>query len=403
MVEQVNADIVIFGGGIAGLWTLTRLRQAGFVAVLFETETLGCGQTIKSQGIIHGGMKYALQGVLTKEASAMAEMPNVWRACLAGQGEVDLSSVGVLSKAHYLWSTNRIAAKIAGFFAGAALSSKVAAVDKANFPPVFSHAKFKGDLYALDEIVLDVPSVVQALADLNRGAIFKIRALNSSDLQFDASGNFASATVSLGQVTAVVKSRHAIFAAGAGNDIALNALKTSSMAMQLRPLHMVMVKTPFYYSLYAHCMGLGPRPRITITTHRLANGEAVWYLGGLLAEEGVARDEAAQIQAAKKELKNLFPWLDFERAQYATLRVDRAEPQQESGLKPDNAYVNTVNNVTIAWPTKLALAPQLAQTILSLANTWETLPEENNLEALRDWPQPPVAKPMWETCTWKSE
>ncbi len=403
MIEQVNADIVIFGGGIAGLWTLTRLRQAGFVAVLFETEALGCGQTIKSQGIIHGGMKYALQGVLTKEASAMADMPALWRDCLAGHGEVNLSKVSVLSKAHYLWSSNRLAAKIAGFFAGAALTSKVAAVDKTDFPPVFQHAKFKGDLYALDEIVLDVPSVMNALAELNRGAIFKIRPLNDNDLQFDAMGHFVSATVRLGQVTAIVKARQAIFAAGAGNQMALNALGESGIAMQLRPLHMVMVKTPFYYSLYAHCMGLGPRPRITITTHRLANGEAVWYLGGLLAEEGVLRDEATQIQAAKKELKSLFSWLDFEGAQYATLRVDRAEPHQASGLKPENAYVKTVNNVTIAWPTKLALAPQLAQTILSQAGNFESLPEENNLEALRDWPMPAVAKPMWETCAWKSE
>lgn len=403
MVEQVNADIVIFGGGIAGLWTLTRLRQAGHVAVLFETEALGAGQTTKSQGIIHGGMKYALQGVLTKEASAMAEMPQRWRDCLAGEGEINLSAVKVLSKAHYLWSTNRIAGKIAGFFAGAALSSKVAAVEKADFPPVFQHEKFKGDLIALDEIVLDVPSVVSALAELNRGAIFKVRAFDENALQFDAAGNFVSATLSLGQVFATVNARHVIFAAGEGNEVALKAMGESGIAMQRRPLHMVMVKTPFYYALFAHCMGLGPRPRMTITTHRLANGEAVWYLGGLLAEEGVARDEAAQIKAAKKELKALLPWLDFEGAQYATLRVDRAEPHQDSGLKPDNAFVKTVNNVTIAWPTKLALAPQLAQTILTAASTWESSPEENNLEALRDWPMSPIAKPMWETCTWKSE
>jgi len=47
--------------------------------LLFESSALGGGQTHKSQGIIHGGMKYALQGVLTKEASGMIDMPHLWK------------------------------------------------------------------------------------------------------------------------------------------------------------------------------------------------------------------------------------------------------------------------------------------------------------------------------------
>src|ERR1700722_11775312 len=98
MKKTAAADIVIFGGGIAGLWLLWRLRQAGFSAILFESGALGGGETCKSQGIIHGGMKYALQGVVTQEARAMMDVPDHWRQCLAGEGEIDLSAVPVLSE-----------------------------------------------------------------------------------------------------------------------------------------------------------------------------------------------------------------------------------------------------------------------------------------------------------------
>ena len=37
---SVVVDVVIFGGGIAGLWALSRLRQAGYQAVLLELDSL---------------------------------------------------------------------------------------------------------------------------------------------------------------------------------------------------------------------------------------------------------------------------------------------------------------------------------------------------------------------------
>ena len=95
--------------------------------------------------------------------------------------------------------------------------------------------------------------------------------------------------------------------------------------MQRRPLHMMIVKTDFDYALYAHCLGLGSTPRVTITTHKTIDDKSVWYIGGQIAEEGVKRDSKAQIQTAKKELIELFPWLDFSKAQFATFFIDRAE------------------------------------------------------------------------------
>ncbi len=53
--QALSTDILIVGGGIAGLWLNARLRRAGYATVLVESASLGGGQSVKSQGIIHGG------------------------------------------------------------------------------------------------------------------------------------------------------------------------------------------------------------------------------------------------------------------------------------------------------------------------------------------------------------
>src|SRR3989338_3237970 len=104
MTRSFSTDIVIIGGGIAGLWLLNRLRQQGFDAIVLEKSALGSGQTIASQGIIHGGLKYALSGVLSPASSAIAAMPEHWRRCLRGEGDVDLRGCRVLGPHYFMWS-----------------------------------------------------------------------------------------------------------------------------------------------------------------------------------------------------------------------------------------------------------------------------------------------------------
>ena len=58
---------MIFGGGIAGLWMANRLTDEGYHVIIIEPHELGGQQTRCSQGIIHGGTKYALNAVLSTE------------------------------------------------------------------------------------------------------------------------------------------------------------------------------------------------------------------------------------------------------------------------------------------------------------------------------------------------
>lgn len=394
--DEALADMVIFGGGVLGLWLLNRLRAQGFSAFLFESQALGGGQTVKSQGILHGGMKYALKGHLTDEAKALADMPAYWDACLKGEGEIDLSQVTVLSQQHYLWSPNPFAAKLGGFLAGMTLASKVQALPAEAYPAPFQHPAFKGDVYALNEKVIDVPSLLRELIKANQDAIFHIEPLSADSIHLDDLGNIAFATVYQNGKAINIKAQQFIFAAGVGNELILNKIKGLNLAMQRRPLHMVFAKFNFPAPLYAHCLGLSAKPRITVTTHPAHDGKTVWYLGGGLAEEGVQRDSAIQINVAKKELQSLFPWFDFSTAEWGSFMVDRAEPKEKSGEKPNSYFYHVEKNFFVAWPTKLVLAPALAAEIVAKIQHAALTPRFFDAQALRAFPLPPVAVTPWD-------
>ena len=387
MSQALSTDVLIVGGGIAGLWLNARLRRQGFATVLAENARLGGGQSVKSQGIIHGGAKYALHGALTGASEAIADMPRRWREALAGNGELDLAGVRLLSDAHYLWSPGSLAGNITSFFASKAVRGRVDQVKGEQLPPALQHPKFKGKVYRLAELVLDVPSLISRLSELAGDGL--LAAEHIEPLQ--ENGELAGLIVDGREIRA----QRVILSAGGGNAELLSALGLNQPAQQLRPLHMALVKGPTLKPLYAHCLGGGPKPRVTITTHPAADGQWVWYLGGDLAEaDGVARDESAQIQAAQKELTELLPWVDLSAAQWATLRVERAEPAQSGLVRPDNAFLHEQDKLLVGWPTKLALAPDFADRVLAAFSRDGIQPAQH--APLPELPRPTVAPPAWE-------
>ncbi|MBA4288896.1 MAG: FAD-dependent oxidoreductase [Pseudomonas sp.] len=387
MSQALSTDVLIVGGGIAGLWLNARLRRQGFATLLVESAQLGGGQSVKSQGIIHGGAKYALHGALTGASEAIADMPRRWREALAGNGELDLSGVRLLSDAHYLWSPGSLAGNITSFFASKAVRGRVDQVKGEHLPPALQHPKFKGKVYRLAELVLDVPSLIKRLSELAGDGLLAAERIEPLHEQGELVGLLVDGRE--------IRAQRIILSAGRGNAELLSALGLSQPAQQLRPLHMALVKSPTLKPLYAHCLGGGPKPRVTITTHPAADGQWVWYLGGDLAEaDGVARDEAAQIKAAQKELSELLPWVDLSDAQWATLRVERAEPAQSGLVRPDNAFLHEQGTLMVGWPTKLALAPDFADRVLAALNRDGIHPHAH--AALPALPRPSVAAAAWE-------
>ncbi len=396
MKQTVEADIAIIGGGIAGLWLLNELRQKNYSVILLESGTLGGEQTHKSQGIIHGGMKYALQGEITAAASTIAHMPRIWLDCLNGSGRIDLRNTPILSTHQYLWTTGALTSTLAGYFASLMLKGNVLALKKPEFPAVFQHAKFKGNVYSLDEIVVDVHALIRELVKPNQDVIFKIDPPENDQFKFAADNQLESIELRADPMTPLqLKAKKYIFTAGSGNHLLLKNIKTNT-DMQLRPLHMVIVKHDQPYEVYAHCLGRSALPRVTITTHQTADGKYAWYLGGQIAEEGIKRDAREQISAARKELTALFPWLNFSKAQFATFFVDRAEPKQADGKRPDSCFMQEIGNTIVAWPTKLAFAPMLSEQIIQSLQQGNLTLGKADFRELRAWPMPAFAKPLWD-------
>ncbi|UVL88865.1 NAD(P)/FAD-dependent oxidoreductase [Pseudomonas sichuanensis] len=387
MPSAISTDVLIVGAGVAGLWLNARLRKQGYSTVLVERASLGGEQTIKSQGIIHGGTKYALHGALTGASEAIADMPRRWREALAGTGELDLTGTRLLSDAHYLWSPGTLAGNLTSFFASKAVRGRVDQVKGEQLPPALQDRAFKGKVYRLAELVIDVPSLLVNLAQLAGDSLLageRIEPLREGD-----------ELVGLNVDGREIRAQRIVLSAGGGTEDLLHALGLNQPTMQRRPLHMVLAKGPNLKPLYAHCLGGGPKPRITVTTHPAADGQWVWYLGGDLAEaDGVAREPAAQIAAAQKEVAGLLPWVDQSLIRWATLRIDRAEPGQSGLVRPDNAFLAEQQRLLVGWPTKLALAPDLTDRVLASLERDGIRPAAR--PDLTDLPRPPLGVPAWE-------
>ncbi len=386
-----RADIVIFGGGIAGLWLLGRLREAGYAAILLESSALGGIQTIASQGIIHGGTKYALTGKLTDSTRAIGDMPRLWRDCLAGKGELDLSRVRLLSVHQYLWSTENLLSRVTGFFASKAMKSRMASVEESERPEPFNSTEFRGALYRLEEPVLDVASLISELVRQYGDHCYQ---LDADSVAFESLARDET-RIRVGGSGQVIETRQVILAAGSGNAALLGKLDQERPQMQLRPLHMVMARGDLP-PLYAHCLGTGATPRITITSYPLPDAQNVWYIGGQLAEAGVEMDEAELIQDARKELAEVLPWLDLSSVEWSSLRVDRAEPKTPGGGRPDSYFLVSEGGVITAWPTKLAFAPRLADALLAELDKQGIVPSDTAAVPLNGLSRPVLARLPWE-------
>ena len=506
-----RVDVVIVGGGLAGLWLLNVLRGRGYGALLLEAQRLGGGQSLASQGIIHGGLKYALGGKYTPASEALAGMPERWRACLAGKGEVDLRGIQPLSEHGYLFAAGGLG-KLTAFFAAKGLRGRIEKLARRAYPPALQADAFQGQVYRTNDLTLDPSALVARLAVLGAGHICRrtleasacalsdevridltkmaqagesdgvrigltktaqagesdavrvgltktaqagesdevrvgltktAQAGESDEVRVDLTKaahvgesdavrvdltktaqagesdgvriglpKLAQAGESDGVRIELTKPGHAgegaatggipalaanrlILAAGAGNEALLRGLGIEGIAMQRRPLHQVVVRRDCLPPLFGHCLsGLHSlEPRLTITSHPDGNGAGgswLWQLGGQLATDGVRRSSAEQRHHARRELEAHFPWMDWAEANIETYRIDRAEPRQPGGRRPDEAFAAAIGPCILCWPTKLALIPDLADRVLKL------LPPPCGDSPMLNLPAPEIGAPPWK-------
>ena len=396
-------DALIIGAGICGLWALAHLHALGHACLLVEREAMGSGQTIASQGIIHGGTKYALDGQAREASRMIAQMPGRWRESMQGLRAPDLSPVRVLSESCCLWTAPGIASRITGLAASRAIRVRPTRLSRNEAPPPFANAPKSVDCYRLDEPVLDPASLVQALASPLSDRI--ALGTYAPDDDGSAGGSIATADMRL-----PVRARHIIICAGAGGESLTSSLVDAPRLplMQRRPLHMVMARRASERGealplIFAHGVGVSSSPRLTITSQTDSAGRVVWWIGGQVAERGVDLDPPALIAHARDELRAMLGWLDLDGVEFATWRVDRAESLTPGGGRPDGPVVESRDResgqrVHCCWPTKLAFAPAIADALSERLGEPVTSADDARATTLPEgWPRPKPATLPWET------
>ncbi len=387
----MRLDVLIFGGGAAGLWCLERFRNAGYHALLLESAALGAGQTIGAQGIIHGGGKYALRGVRDFAAvAATREMPARWRACLAGKQDPDLRGVRVLSERCHLWLPRRSAlARVQswGFMSVVAraglLATRPEPLPKAQWPEALRASALA--VYALAEPVISTGSFLKALAARHEKYLHRY---DSAALRFEG------INARIGDVA--LEPRMLVLTAGEGNAELLARLGVSGEPMQRRPLGMALLRGDLP-PLFGHCI-IGGKTRLTIT----APEKRIWQIGGELAEKlaGETDDHAAR-RFALKEIRARFPALDLRNMEIALYRAVRAEARTADQRRPSGVHAGELAPGVIAgWPTKLSMAPVLADEVFALAEKNLKQPAGYPHHPLPPWAPPTVARYPWKEAEW---
>ena len=384
----MDIDLLIVGGGIAGLWLLDEARRAGYRALLVESRALGSGQTIASQGILHGGFKHALGGRVSPFVDALKDMPPVWRDCLSGKREPDLREVRLRAAFCLCWRTGSFVSTLGQL--GARLALKVDLHRLAESERPLPLAGCPGDVYRLDEHVIDPSSLINVLAERNRQQLIQIAAV-----RFDRSAPGVITSVNIcdpSQASSVIlRPRQVVLTAGEGNAGLREQCGLSTDVMRRLPLSILMIRGHLP-DLNGFCLK-GTKAQAVVTTQRVHAHEAVWQV----ASECIAapyEDPAAFQAEMLNELRDALPGFAWPTVRIGSYVANRAEGPMVSGARSSDVQILAEGNVITAWPTKLVLAPRLAERVLRI------LPVPNGgsdtASSFADWPRPRVAEYPWD-------
>lgn len=393
MPEAIELDVLIFGSGAAGLWLLDDLRREGYRTVLLEAHALGGGQTVASQGILHGGLKYTLRGLLTRSAKTIADMPRVWRECLAGQATPDLSDTVVRAEQCFLWHTASLSSRAGMVGARAGLAAAPTKLPRDDWPEALCERAEQ--VYLLEEQVISPRSFGATLADAHRDVILKVDVDAGVEFEIDDRGEVRFVHVQREEDACRFSPHWVVFAAGQGNESLRVRVGLDSAVMQRRPLHMVLARGALP-ALSGHCIDAA-HTRVTITSDVDVAGRAVWQVGGQIAEVGVDMDPAALVAHTKDELRAVMTIDAIDDLQWATYRIDRAERVTRGGRRPDDAAVLCDGNVFTVWPTKLVLAPRASALVRQALGQPPAGTPALDTTRWCDWPRPDVAQPPWDS------
>jgi hypothetical protein len=372
-------DALIVGGGIAGLLTLDALHRRGCRVWLIERDALGAGQTIWSQGIIHGGLKYALGGEAGEAARAVSNMPTRWSSMLAGQSNPNLSAVHMRADACAVWATSGMSSLAGLLGAQFTLRTKPTLWPTDSLPEALAGVRTK--ILQVAEPVLEPMSLLNVL-----GSMHHSRVLLGDIANITPTDEFIDVELTGGLR---IRAGQLILTAGAGNAPLRGMAGLAADREQTRPLQMILARGPLPV-LNGHCIR-STKPWLTITTVASDSHTRVWQIGGQVAERGAEMTAEATVHAAVQDVRKAMPNLSLEGTEWSTYLAPRSEYATDQGGRPDRHGLIEDDRIITAWPTKLALAPLLADDIAHRISA-----SSGNLDVPTGMAKPTTATPPWQ-------
>ena len=387
----MRLDAVIFGGGAAGLWLLDRLSRDGHHVVLLESRGLGAGETVGSQGILNVGRSIKASGLSSRVTKPLRELPNVWRDALLGRIVPNLTRTRLRSECCYLWQAESSvvpSSRERGVF-GAHLNEPHPDDER---PAVLTEVT--GPVRRVPEQVICPASYLADLADQYRDRLLLIDAERGLQFWMNSPGEVDAIqlTSPTDGRTLELRPRQVIFTAGCDNARLRERVGLSVDALPSRPLHMVLARGNLP-ELNGHCVE-GAANLVTVTSDFDGDGRTVWQIGGRIAKDGMKLDPHAQTERVRAELACILPRLNLKGVEWSTYRLDRVEEEFGNSSRREAIQVFCAGNVTTGCPTKLVLAPVLADEIADRATSpFITTPFDSS--PLADWPRPETAPLPW--------
>jgi glycine/D-amino acid oxidase-like deaminating enzyme len=415
----ISPDVLIIGGGVAGLWLLNDLHR-DYATLLLERETLGGGQTCHSHVYIHRGHVY-------KESqadliTALQGVTETWNERLE-----DRQLRKVTEWSYFVWSNAADADQRAKLWSSFQLDGFQECRDDPTCARVFKRA-IVDRAFRCPEAALNGEELVDALRRDVDQYIRHIQAVDHIEADTgDRRVKEIHITMAAGE-RLVIAPGALVLAAGRGNQALLDLVYKRSGTppevegvgpeQQIRKAHMLVVKG----ELEPLAAVLPDLAGLFIVSRQCEDGQVAWLISDHRSELIKSRADWEKYDA-QWWLPKVLEFLEFVAPRYFALadrpnlqwgvyeapKAERKSSENEVGSAGEIPHEEKVEqfefvNLFVIWPTKLTLAPKTSEEVRHRLHAQRTITtpnpygQENSLPTpwTDSWQKPETGVEYWK-------